>query len=166
MSLNDIKISKVCRRYKISWTFRFSKTFCARAQKILSPMPEKHDRFLEFSRRCEIQRAPRARVRARQKFFWKCNFHDKISLRIFLFGHNSKSEFFRAIWSLKFFFENLIFSKKFEKLKILKMPNITLKVLLILCWKHLMASITLLIGSLVLGVGIWRENLIEWQHIS
>ena len=76
--------------------------------------------IFEFSQRCEIRRAPRAEVRARQKFFWKCNLHDKISLQIFLFGHNSKSEFFRAIWSLKFFFENSIFSKKFWIWKILK----------------------------------------------
>ena len=59
--------------------------------------------IFEFSQRCKIQRAPRAEVRVRPKFFWKCNLHDKISLQIFLFGHNSKSKFFRAIWSLKFF---------------------------------------------------------------
>ena len=74
--------------------------------------------IFEFSQRCEIRRAPRAKVRARQKFFWKCNLHDKISLQFFLFGHNSKSEFFRAIWRLKFL--NSIFSKKLENSKILK----------------------------------------------
>ena len=67
-----------------------------------------------FSQRYEIWRAPRAEVRARQKFFWKCHFYDKISLQFFLFGHNSKSEFFRAIWNLKFFWK-FDFSSKFWK---------------------------------------------------
>ena len=66
--------------------------------------------IFEFSQRCEIQRAPC------QKFFWKCNFHDKISLQIFLFGHNSKSEFFRAIWSLKFFLKIWFFPKILKNL--------------------------------------------------
>ena len=93
--------------------------FRARALRIFYHLCQKTMIF-EFSQRCEIRRAPRAEMRARQNFFRKCNFHDKISLQIFLFGHNSKSEFFRAIWSLKFFFENLIFSKNFENLKNLK----------------------------------------------
>ena len=79
--------------------------------------------IFEFSQRCEIRRAPRAEVRESQKFFWNRKVYDKISLQIFLFGHNSKSEFFRAIWRLKFFFENSIFSKNFENLKILKNFN-------------------------------------------
>ena len=86
--------------------------FRVRALRIFYHLCQKTMIF-KFSQRCEIRRAPQAEVRARQKFFWKCNLHDKISLQIFLFGHNSKSEFFRAIWSLKFFFENSIFSKKF-----------------------------------------------------
>ena len=73
----------------------------ARAQNILPPMPK--NMIFEFSQRCEIRRAPRAEVRARQKFFWNRKVYDKISLQIFLFGHNSKSKFFRAIWSLNFF---------------------------------------------------------------
>ena len=90
--------------------------FRARALRILYHLCQKTMIF-EFSQRCEIRRAPRAEVRARQKFFWKCNLHDKISLQIFLFGHNSKSEFFRAIWSLKFFLKIRFFPKilKFEK---------------------------------------------------
>ena len=96
--------------------------FRARALRIFYHLCQKTMIF-EFSQRCEIRRAPRAEVRARQKFFWKCNLHDKISLQIFLFGHNLKSEFFRAIWSLKFFFENSIFSKNFENLKILTNPH-------------------------------------------
>ena len=67
--------------------------------------------IFEFSQRCEIRRAPRAEVRARQIFFWKCNLHDKISLQIFLFDHNLKREFFRLIWSLKFFLKIRFFSK-------------------------------------------------------
>ena len=101
--------------------FDSKKIFGARALRIFYHLCQKTMIF-EFSQRCEIQRAPRAEVRARQ-FFWKCNLYDKISLQIFLFGHNSKSEFFRAIWSLKFFFENSIFSKNFENLKILKNFN-------------------------------------------
>ena len=93
--------------------------FRARALRIFYHLCQKTMIF-EFSQRCEIRRAPRAEVRARQKFFWNRKIYDKISLQIFLFGHNSKSECFRAIWSLKFFFENSIFSKIFENLKILK----------------------------------------------
>ena len=92
--------------------------FRARALRIFYHLCQKTMIFV-FSQRYEIWRAPRAEVRARQKFFWKCNFYDKISLQFFLFGHNSKSEFFRAIWSLKFFFENSIFSKNFGIWKIL-----------------------------------------------
>ena len=79
--------------------------FRARALRIFYHLCQKTIIF-EFSQRCEIRRA-------RQNFSWKCNLHDKISLQIFLFGHNSKVEFFRAIWSLKIFFEISIFSKKF-----------------------------------------------------
>ena len=86
--------------------------FRARAGRIFYHLSKK-SMISEFSQRCEIRRAPHAEMCARQKFFWKCNLHDKISLQIFLFGHNSKSEFFRAIWSLKFFSENSIFSKNF-----------------------------------------------------
>ena len=96
--------------------------FRARALRIFYHLCQKTMIF-EFSQRCEIRRAPRAEVRARQKFFWKCNLHDKISLQIFLFGHNSKSEFFRAIWNLKFFFENSIFSKNFGFGKFWKISN-------------------------------------------
>ena len=44
-------------------------------------------------------------------------------MQIFLFGHNSKSEFFRAIWSLKFFLKIWFFPKilkiwKFWKISI------------------------------------------------
>ena len=70
--------------------------FRARALRIFYHLCQKNMIFA-FSQRCEIQRAPRAEVRARQKFFWKCNFYDKISLRIFLFGHDSKNEFFRVV---------------------------------------------------------------------
>ena len=90
--------------------------FRARALRIFYHLCQKTMIF-EFSQRCEIRRAPRAEVRARQKFFWKCNLHDKISLQIFLFGHNSKSEFFRAIWSLKLFFWKFDFFQKFWNLK-------------------------------------------------
>ena len=89
-----------------------SKKNLARALRIFHHLCQKTMIF-EFSQRCEIRRAPRAEVRARQKFFWNRKIYDKISLQIFLFGHNSKSKFFRAIWSLKFFFENSIFSKNF-----------------------------------------------------
>ena len=96
--------------------------FRARALRIFYHLCQKTMIF-EFSQRCEIRRAPRAEVRARQKFFWKCNLHDKISLQFFLFGHNSKSEFFRAIWSLNFFLKIRFFPKilkiwKFWKISI------------------------------------------------
>ena len=84
--------------------------FRARALRIFYHLCQKTMIF-EFSQRCEIRRAPRAEVRARQKFFWNRKIYDKISLQIFLFGHNSKSKFFRAIWSLKFFLENWFFWK-------------------------------------------------------
>ena len=70
--------------------------FRARALRIFYHLCQKTMIF-EFSQRCEIRRAPRAEVRARQKFFWNRKIYDKISLQIFLFGHNSKSKFFRAI---------------------------------------------------------------------
>ena len=105
--------------------------FRARALRIFHHLWQKIMIF-EFSQRCEIRRAPRAEVRARQNFFWKCNIHDKFLLQIFLFGHNSKSEFFRAIWSLNFFFENSIFSKNFENLEIWKI----FKIFLDFSWKN------------------------------
>ena len=100
--------------------------FRARALRIFYHLCQKTMIF-EFSQRCEIQRAPRAEMRARQKFFWKCNFHDKISLQIFLFGHNSKSEFFRAIWSLNFFLKFHFFPKIFKFWKFSKKINFFLK---------------------------------------
>ena len=69
--------------------------FRARVLRIFYHLCQKTMIF-EFSQRCEIRRAPRAEVRARQKFFWNRKIYDKISLQIFLFGHNSKSKFFRA----------------------------------------------------------------------
>ena len=90
--------------------------FRARTHRIFCQL-DKKSMIFEFSQRCEVQRAPRAEVRARQKFFWKCNLHDKISLQIFLFGHNSKSEFFRAIWRLKFFLKIRFFPKNLKFLK-------------------------------------------------
>ena len=95
-------------------TFLARAHFRSRALRIFYHLCQKTMIF-EFSQRCEIQRAPRAEMRARQKFFWKCNLHDKISLQIFLFGHNSKSEFFKAIWSLNFFFGKFDFFQKFWK---------------------------------------------------
>ena len=92
--------------------------FRARAQNILPPMPKNHD-FWVFTAIWDSARAARGNARA-PKIFWKCNLDDNISLQIFLFGHNSKSEFFRAIWNLNFFFENSIFSQNFQILKNLR----------------------------------------------
>ena len=94
----------------------------ARAQNILPPMPKNHD-FWVFTAMWDPACAARGNARA-PKFFWKCNLHDKISLQIFLFGHNSKSEFFRAIWSLNFFwkirfFPEILKISKFWKFSIL-----------------------------------------------
>ena len=98
-SYKDDPIMKSHQIYPKFWlarTILARAHFRARALRIFYHLCQKNMIF-EFSQRCEIRRAPRAEVRARQNFFWKCNLHDKISLQIFLFGHNSKSEFFRAI---------------------------------------------------------------------
>ena len=74
--------------------------------------------IFEFSQQYEIYRAPRAQVRARQIFFRIVKFVKKSHCNFFLFDHNSKRKFFRALWSLKNFFENSIFSKIFKISKI------------------------------------------------
>ena len=73
--------------------FSILKKILARALRIFYHLCQKTMIFA-FSQRCEIRRAE---VRARQKFFWNRKVYDKISLQIFLFGHNSKNKFFRAI---------------------------------------------------------------------
>ena len=97
----------------------------ARAQNILPPMPKNHD-FCIFTAMWDSARAARGSARA-PNFFWKCNLYDKISLQIFLFGHNSKSEFFRAIWSLKFFLKFHFFPKIFKFWKFSKKIKFFLK---------------------------------------
>ena len=109
--------------------FSILKKFLARALRIFYHLCQKTMIF-EFSQRCEIRRAPRAEVRARQKFFWNRKVYDKISLQIFLFGHNSKSKFFRAIWSLNFFLKIRFFPKI---LKFWKFSNFFLD----FSWKNL-----------------------------
>ena len=68
------------------------------------------------------------RFGARPNFFYNCNFYHKISLQFFLFDHNSKSKFFRAIWSLINFFENSIFFENCENFKILKIFKKKIKI--------------------------------------
>jgi len=108
-----------------------SKKNLARARSEYSTTYAKKHDFWVFTTMWDSARAARDGARA-PNFFWKSNLHDKISLQIFLFGHNLKSEFFRAIWSLKFFFENSIFSKNFANLKILKI----FKFFLDFSWKN------------------------------
>ena len=111
-----VRDTKFYKLFDCQKLFEAQSLTSARALGILYHLCQKTMIF-EISQRYEIRRAPRT------KFFWKCNLHDKISLQLFLFGHISKSEFFRAIWSLKFFFENSIFSQNFGILKILKIFN-------------------------------------------
>ena len=95
----------------------------ARAQNILPSELKYHD-FWVFTAIWDLARA--------KNFFRIVKFVKKSRCNFFLFDHNSKSKFFRALWSLKFFFENSIFSKKFWIWKILK----NFKIFLDFTWKN------------------------------
>ena len=100
--------------------------------------------------------ARRARKCARAKnFSWKCNLHYKISLQFFLFGHNLKSEVFRAIWSLNFFLKNRFFSKI---LKILKMLGKSMEKVIFRWKKSNYDELQRNVFWWVLGLQIWLRH--------
>ena len=85
---------------------RAGRKFCLLGQNLM---------IFQFSQRYEVWSAPRAQVRARQIFFYECKLCSKISLQFFWFVHSSKSEDFRAIWSLVIFLKKKsFFTKKHE----------------------------------------------------
>ena len=100
------KIFLACAHFRA----RAGRIFCLLGQILM---------IFQFSQRYELCRAPRAHVRARQIFLKECKLCQKISMQFFWFVHSSKSEDFRAIWSLVIFLKILFFfSKKFQNLKI------------------------------------------------